>query len=100
MACLDGDFELVNLFLENGLDPTIKIKDFSSKKVEETQNENCLIVSARWNYIEIVKLLLSKNLFCEKDIQICLTENISQNMRKLLMSYCKEVKVKNFNFCC
>lgn len=99
LACLDGDYELVKLFLENGLDPTIEIKDFSLKK-HETQNENCLSVSVRWNYIEIVKLLLSKNYFGEKNIQICLTENTSQNMRKLLMSFCKKVKAKNFSVCC
>ena len=70
--------------------------------MNEEYIEQCLDVSVRWNYLNIVKLLLSFNYFKDEDIYRCLKINMSQNMRKFLMSFQKKKlkSSKNCFLCC
>ncbi len=54
IACQDGNYELVDFLLSKNLNPSIKSKS------DHYDYETCLQVAARWNYTEVVALLLNK----------------------------------------
>jgi ankyrin repeat protein len=81
-ACQDGNFEVVEYFLIKGLLPSIK------SKTDENDFENCLDVAARWNYVEIVKLLLDKGNFSEGEIRQTLkSKNLTKSVKDLINSH-------------
>ena len=51
IACQEGNYQVVEFFLNKNMNPSIK------SKINDNEFETCLEVAARWNYIDIVKLL-------------------------------------------
>ncbi len=86
--------ELVEYFLSKNLDPSIKSKS------DDDELENCIQVAARWNYINIVKLLLDSGKVQEIDIQeILKNKYIKKPVIKLLYEHTNK-KNKGKKGCC
>ena len=57
MACQEGKEDILRFFLEKKLCPLI------NSKTEFNKYENCLDVAVRWNFVNIVEILLETKLF-------------------------------------
>jgi ankyrin repeat protein len=90
-ACLEGNLEVVQIFLEKNLNPSILSKnDFN-------EYETCLQVSARWGYNEIVNLILEKrgHLIKNEELENTLKiKNLKSSIIKLLKEHLKNKKGK------
>lgn len=62
-ACQEGNYPIVKYFLGRNLNPSIK------SKTDANDYESCLEVAARWNYVDIVKILLEKGHLHEVEIR-------------------------------
>lgn len=97
IACQDGLFEVVEFFLDQGLDPKLKSRKSGA------EYESCLEVAIRWKYYNIVKLLLEKSNFSKEEImEYTNIDYISdkllellnvKNLKKLIM----KIKIKEMN---
>jgi ankyrin repeat protein len=65
-ACQEGKDDIVEYLLDKGLNTKVK------SKIDNNEYETPLQVAARWNYVNIVNLLLEKGNYEVKDIQSCL----------------------------
>lgn len=81
LTCKDGLTEAVECLLKKGVNPQIKSRNGMNY-------ESCLQASVRWNYFNIVKLLLESGKLNISDIKECenITE-ISLNVRNLIKSH-------------
>ena len=81
IACQEGTVDIVRYLLSKNLNPNIRSKYFN---MEDT----CLWVACRWNYFEIVKLLLETHKIYEEDIIEELNKNdCNKKIMKLLYEY-------------
>ena len=93
IACQEGTVEIVEYLLSKRLNPNIRSKYFN---MEDT----CLWVACRWNYYEIVKLLLETKKIDEDDIIEQLHKgDCNKNILKLLSEYCPLEKRKGKKGC-
>jgi hypothetical protein len=89
VACLEGKVEIVEFLLKKGLNGKIK------SKAQEYEFETPLQVAARWNYINIVKLLLGKVDYSRSEIEICLkTSTLKPPTIAILKNKLKDMKKK------
>lgn len=63
IACQEGKLEIVDLFLSKNLSASIPSKS------DNDEYESCLQVAARWNFIDIVQLLLNKGNLKQNDLE-------------------------------
>lgn len=63
IACQEGKYEIVQFFLSKNLNANILSKS------DDNEYESCLQVAARWNYPDIVQLLLDKGNLQQKDLE-------------------------------
>ena len=88
IACQEGATEIVKYFLEKRLNPNIKANYYD---MEDT----CLAVAVRWNFYDIVKLLLESNRIYPDDIEETLeNENCNEKIKELLFSHIPEDRKK------
>jgi len=81
-ACQEGNYAVVEYFLHKNLLPSIKSMS------DDNEFETCLEVPVRWNYYDIVKLLLEKgNIPKLEVISVSKKKNISKPIRKLINKY-------------
>ena len=93
IACQEGATDIVKYFLEKKLNPNIKAIYFDME-------DSCLAVAARWNYYDIVKLILESNTVYEDDIlDVLKNEKCSMKIKNLIFSFIPEDK-KNRNKGC
>ncbi len=93
IACQEGATEIVKFFLEKRLNPNIKA-------IYYDMEDTCLAVAARWNYYDIVKLILDSNRVYEDDIiDILNNEKCSQKIKELIISYIPDNKKKRNKGC-
>ncbi len=93
IACQEGATDIVKYFLEKKLNPNIKAIYFDME-------DSCLAVAARWNYYDIVKLILDSNRVYEDDIiDILNNEKCSQKIKELIISYIPDNKKKRNKGC-
>lgn len=94
IACQEGKEDIVKFFLKKKLNPLIK------SKTEFNKTENCLEVAVRWNFKNIVEILLGTNLFGVKEIKEILNKrNINRNIVNILKKYLGSINSKNNNNC-
>ena len=94
IACQEGATDIVKYFLQKKLNPNIKAIYFD---MEDT----CLSVSVRWNYYDIVKLILESNRIYEEDIEDTLENEIcNDKIKQLLISYIPEDRKKRKGCTC
>jgi ankyrin repeat protein len=90
VACQEGKYDIVDFFLKKGLNPKIK------SKTEDNEFETPLQVAVRWNYVNIVHLLLDKGGYDKKDIENCLKmENLKSPVVSILKSHLKLIRRKS-----
>ena len=64
IACQEGNKEIVKYFLEKNLNPNIRV--YYNDNID-----SCLAVAVRWNFVDIVKILLeSKKINIINNIKI------------------------------
>jgi hypothetical protein len=94
IACQEGATDIVKYFLQKKLNPNIKAIYFD---MEDT----CLSVSVRWNYYDIVKLILESNRIYEEDIEDTLENEIcNDKIKQLLISYIPDDRKKRKGCTC
>lgn len=94
MACQEGKVEIVNCLLDK------KINPFVLSKIDKNEFESPLQVACRWNYINIVNLLLEKVNFKKEHIKEALNiEGITKTVKIILTKYLS-AKYKKKRFCC
>ena len=88
IACQEGATEIVKFFLEKRLNPNIKA-------IYYDMEDTCLAVAARWNYYDIVKLILESNRIDSDDIEETLeNENCNEKIKNLLFSHIPDDRKK------
>ena len=93
IACQEGATEIVKFFLEKRLNPNIKA-------IYCDMEDSCLAVAARWNYYDIVKLILDCNRVLEDDIfEVLYNEKCSEKIKELINSYIPEERKKRNKGC-
>ena len=93
IACQEGATEIVRFFLQKRLNPNIKANYYDME-------DSCLAVAARWNYYDIVKLILDSNRVYEDDIiDILNNEKCSQKIKELIISYIPDDRKKRNKGC-
>jgi hypothetical protein len=82
MACLEGKVDIVKFLLDKKWNAKIK------SNVDNNDGESPLQVSARWNYLNIVKLLLEKVDYSKHDIKEALNlQGIAKGVKVVLKKY-------------
>jgi ankyrin repeat protein len=90
IACQEGKYDIVDFFLQKGLNTKIKSKS------EDNEYETPLQAAARWNYVNIVHLLLDKGGYERKDIENCLKmKNLKPSVTSILKSHLKLIRRKS-----
>lgn len=84
IACQEGNFEIVNYFISKNLNPNLK------SKTDDNEYETCLQVAVRWNYVDIVKLLLEKCKLSEVEVSEAMKNCFNKQILNLLKQYLKE----------
>ena len=88
IACQEGATEIVKYFLEKRLNPNIKA-------IYYDMEDTCLAVAVRWNFYDIVKLILESNRIYPDDIEETLeNENCNEKIKELLFSHIPEDRKK------
>ncbi len=73
---------------------------FKFFKIGKNENENCLGVACRWNYINIIEILLKTKRFLYSHVkEIINNKEINKNVKLLLENYLKKIKNKNICYC-
>lgn len=88
---MEGNLEVVKIFLEKNLNPSILSKN------DLNEYETCLQVSARWGYNEIVNLILEKRgpVIKQEEVENTLKlKNLKSSIVKLLKEHLKKKKGK------
>ena len=86
-ACKEGKIEIVQFLLNKGLNPLVKSRIGN-------EYESNLQVAARWNYPNIVELLLSKVDYKKEEIiETYKMNEIEKRIRRILKDFLK----KKFN---
>ena len=94
IACQEGNKEIVKYFLEKNLNPNIRV--YYNDNID-----SCLAVAVRWNFVDIVKILLESKKIkaeiirevlqfedCNKKIKEMLIKSLSNNKRKKSVCEC------------
>ena len=94
IACQEGNKEIVKYFLEKNLNPNIRV-------YYDDNIDSCLAVAVRWNFVDIVKILLESKKIkaeiirevlqfedCNKKIREMLIKSLSNNKRKKSVCEC------------
>ena len=88
IACQEGATEIVKYFLEKRLNPNIKA-------IYYDMEDTCLAVAVRWNFYDIVKLILESNRIDSDDIEETLeNENCNEKIKNLLFSHIPDDRKK------
>ena len=88
IACQEGATEIVKYFLEKKLNPNIKA-------IYYDMEDTCLAVAVRWNFYDIVKLILESNRIDSDDIEETLeNENCNEKIKNLLFSHIPDDRKK------
>jgi ankyrin repeat protein len=90
-ACKEGKADIVKYFLDNNLNANIL------SKVNDIENENCLNVACRWNYKNVVELLLKRVDFTKDELINAMRSTTSGLIK---VSIKKHIKNKKFVRCC
>ena len=86
IACQEGNTEIVKFLLEKKLNPNIKAIYFDME-------DSCLAVAVRWNFYDIVKLILESNKIYEEDIYDILNqEKCSVKIKNLILNFIPDDK--------
>ena len=95
IACQEGKIDVVQYLIDKKLNPMVK------SKLDEKEGESPLGVAARWNYINIVNLLLEKVEYKrEHIIEVLDMQGLTKRIRKTLKRHYKiNFKSKKF-YCC
>jgi len=95
IACQEGNTKIVKFLLEKKLNPNIKAI-YSDSNMEDS----CLAVAVRWNFYDIVKLILETNKIYEDDIfDILNQEKCSLKIKKLILDFIPDDKKKKYKGC-
>jgi hypothetical protein len=95
IACQEGKIDVVQYLIDKKLNPMVK------SKLDEKEGESPLGVAARWNYINIVNLLLEKVEYKKENItEVLDMQGLTKRIRKTLKRHYKaNFKSKKF-YCC
>ena len=93
IACQEGNTEIVKFLLEKKLNPNIKAIYFDME-------DSCLAVAVRWNFFDIVKLILESNKIYEEDIYDILNqEKCSLKIKNLILNFIPDDKKQKCKGC-
>ena len=93
IACQEGNTEIVKFLLEKKLNPNIKAIYFDME-------DSCLAVAVRWNFFDIVKLILESNKIYEEDIYDILNqEKCSVKIKNLILNFIPDDKKQKCKGC-
>ena len=93
IACQEGNTEIVKFLLEKKLNPNIKAIYFDME-------DSCLAVAVRWNFFDIVKLILESNKIDEEDIYDILNqEKCSLKIKNLILNFIPDDKKQKCKGC-
>lgn len=91
LACQEGKIEILNYFLDKGLNPKIP-------SVIDNGVETPIECACRWGYSQIVQCLISRVSYTKRELQKCKKINgISKNIIKILN---EKIDSLNENVCC
>jgi len=92
IACQEGNKEIVKYFLEKNLNPNIRV--YYNDNID-----SCLAVAVRWNFVDIVKILLeSKKIKAEIIREVLQFEDCNKKIREMLIKSLSNNKRKK-SFC-
>ena len=92
IACQEGNKEIVKYFLEKNLNPNIRV--YYNDNID-----SCLGVAVRWNFVDIVKILLeSKKIKAEIIREVLQFEDCNKKIREMLIKSLSNNKRKK-SFC-
>jgi ankyrin repeat protein len=88
-ACQEGKFDIVEFFLNKGLNTKVK------SRTETNEFETPLQVAARWHYVNIVQLLLERGKYEKEEVENCLKmKGLKPSIVTLLKNHLKLIKKK------
>ena len=95
IACQEGNTKIVKFLLEKKLNPNIK-----AIYCDSNMEDSCLAVAVRWNFYDIVKLILETHKIYEDDIfDILNQEKCSLKIKKLILDFIPDDKKKKYKGC-
>jgi hypothetical protein len=96
IACQEGKIDIVKYLIDKRLNPFVK------SKMDEREMESPLGVASRWNFINIVNLLLEKVPYKKGDLEEVLgMQGLTKKIRSLLKRhYTNQFIVRKSFFCC
>ena len=86
LAIKNNSIKIVKLLLENGADP--KLSSFQEKGKEECETN--LAVAARWNFVDLLKLLLGECKWTSKEIADALKQCENKEAKSMLKKFGKD----------
>jgi len=90
-ACKEGKADIVKFFLDNNLNANIL------SKINELESESCLNVACRWNYKNVVEVLLKRVEFTKEEL-INAMRSTTSGLIKVEIK--KHMRSKNLVRCC
>ena len=95
IACQEGKEDIVEYFLNKKLNVRIR------SKIDKNTDETPLECACRWNYLKIVKLLLTKVKYTKEEISSVLKiKGLSKSVIEILREYNKKIKKSKVSCFC